>query len=116
LSNCGRLQGATLVTEATDVIAVLEPILGRGLDVPAQEPYPEVPLEADPAEDERTRITDLLADAGLDRRSGAAVADKPGDRAHSAPGTRNRRQARAARRRAWCRCYKMRYESYRIAE
>ena len=27
-------QGATLVTEAADVIAVLEPILGRGFDVP----------------------------------------------------------------------------------
>jgi DNA processing protein len=31
-------QGATLVTEAADVIAVLEPILGRGLDLPAEEP------------------------------------------------------------------------------
>ena len=28
-------QGATLVTEAADVIAALEPILGRGLDFPA---------------------------------------------------------------------------------
>ncbi len=32
-------QGATLVTEAADVIAVLEPILGRGLEPPpAEEP------------------------------------------------------------------------------
>ena len=53
-------QGATLVTEAADVIAVLEPILGRGLDVRAQEPEREAPLEADPAEDERTRIIGLL--------------------------------------------------------
>ena len=35
-------QGATLVTEAADVIAVIEPILGRGFDVPsAQEPSQE---------------------------------------------------------------------------
>jgi DNA processing protein len=53
-------QGAMLVTEAADVIAVLEPILGRGLDVRAQEPEREAPLEADPAEDERTRIIGLL--------------------------------------------------------
>ena len=38
-------QGATLVTEAADVIAVLEPILGRGLEPPPQEPEPE-PLDA----------------------------------------------------------------------
>ncbi len=56
-------QGATLVTEAADVIAVLEPILGRGLDLPpAQEPTPEVagPLDSEPAEDERSRIIALL--------------------------------------------------------
>jgi DNA processing protein len=55
-------QGATLVTEAADVIAVLEPILGRGFDVPAQEPEPDTtgPLDIEPGEDERTRITGLL--------------------------------------------------------
>jgi DNA processing protein len=55
-------QGATLVTEAADVIAVLEPILGRGFDVPAQEPEPDTPgpLDVEPGEDERTRITGLL--------------------------------------------------------
>jgi len=55
-------QGATLVTEAVDVIAVLEPILGRGFDLPAQEPTPDVPgpLDVEPGEAERARITGLL--------------------------------------------------------
>ena len=33
-------QGATLVTEAADVIAVLQPILGQPIDLPAEEPEP----------------------------------------------------------------------------
>jgi DNA processing protein len=44
------------------VIAALEPILGRGFDVPAQEPTPDVPgpLDAEPGDDQRTRIIALL--------------------------------------------------------
>ena len=59
-------QGATLVTEAADVIAVIEPILGCGLDLPAQklEQAPAhdapLPLDSEPAEDERSRIVALL--------------------------------------------------------
>jgi DNA processing protein len=56
-------QGATLVTEAADVIAVLEPILGRGLELPpAREPAQEElgPPEHEPADDERSRIIALL--------------------------------------------------------
>ena len=55
-------QGATLVTEAADVIAVLEPILGRGFDVLAQEPEADslCPLDVEPGEDERARIVGLL--------------------------------------------------------
>jgi DNA processing protein len=55
-------QGATLVTEAADVIATLEPILGRGIDLPAQEPEwePPGPHDAEPAEDDRARIVSLL--------------------------------------------------------
>ena len=33
-------QGATLVTEAADVVAVLRPILGQPLDLPVEEPEP----------------------------------------------------------------------------
>ena len=95
-------QGATLVTEAADVIAVLEPILGRGFDVPAQEPDARRPRAAR----RRTRRgrarphhRPARADAGVDRRSGAAVAHLAGDRAHGAAGTRDRRTAGASRRR-----------------
>jgi DNA processing protein len=54
-------QGATMVTEAADVIAVLEPILGRGGGLPAQEDS-EAPdaFGAEPADDERARIVSLL--------------------------------------------------------
>ncbi len=56
-------QGATLVTEAADVIAALEPILGRGLEPPpAQEPAQDTPgpPDSEPGEDERSRIIALL--------------------------------------------------------
>jgi DNA processing protein len=53
-------QGATLVTEAADVIAALEPILGRPPDLPAQEPEWETPHDAEPAEDDRARIVSLM--------------------------------------------------------
>ncbi|MDI1342880.1 MAG: DNA-processing protein DprA, partial [Pseudolabrys sp.] len=54
-------QGATLMTEAADVIAALEPILGRGFDLPVEEPD-EIPLALDtePGDDERSRIVSLL--------------------------------------------------------
>ena len=54
-------QGATLVTEAADVIAVLEPILGRPVDIPpAQEPAHDGPMDIEPGNDERSRIVSLL--------------------------------------------------------
>jgi len=49
--------------EDANVIAVLEPIPGRGLEPPpAQEPAQETPgpLDSGPAEDERSRIIALL--------------------------------------------------------
>ncbi|MGA9193770.1 MAG: DNA-processing protein DprA [Pseudolabrys sp.] len=59
-------QGATPVTEAGDVIAAIEPILGRGFNLPsAQEPSQE-PLglaEAEPDADERSRLIALLGPA-----------------------------------------------------
>jgi DNA processing protein len=54
-------QGATLVTEADDVIAVLRPILGQSIEIPpVKEPegMPHAPHE--PGDDERLRITELL--------------------------------------------------------
>jgi DNA processing protein len=52
-------QGATLVTEAADVVATLQPIIGRSLDLPAEEP--ETPAAGgEPGGDERGRIVGLL--------------------------------------------------------
>jgi len=56
-------QGATLVTEASDVIAMLAPILGRALELPAREPEPASPLTAEPGDEERARIIALLGPA-----------------------------------------------------
>jgi DNA processing protein len=59
-------QGATLVTEAEDVLAVLRPILGQPLDRSMQEPDADLepiapsPPAAEPGADERGRIVDLL--------------------------------------------------------
>ncbi|AXK83850.1 DNA-protecting protein DprA [Pseudolabrys taiwanensis] len=54
-------QGAILITEAADVLSVIEPILGRGFDLPAQEPEREPPLHnTEPGDDERNRIVALL--------------------------------------------------------
>jgi len=54
-------QGATPVTEAADIVAVLQPIMG--LELPAREPEPkDDPIrDAEPASDERARIVGLLS-------------------------------------------------------
>ena len=55
-------QGATPVTEAADIIAVLQPIMG--LELPAREPEEAEtgPVgNVEPAADERTRIVALLS-------------------------------------------------------
>lgn len=73
-------QGATLVTDAADVIGVLEPILGRPTERTAEEPEREDrSLGAEPADDDRNRITSLLGPApvaidDLVRLSGASPA------------------------------------------
>ena len=73
-------QGATLVTSAADVIALLEPILGRAVaPLPAREPDLFAPPDGEPADDERARIVSLLgpAPAAIDdlvRLSGAKAA------------------------------------------
>ena len=62
-------QGATLVTEAADVLAVVEPILGQLREPPASEPDDdEGILSGEPHADARTRVVELLGPApvGLD--------------------------------------------------
>jgi DNA processing protein len=58
-------QGAIPVTEAADVIAVLEPILGRSPHLPIREPVAEPPLPpaTGPDDDERARVLALLGPA-----------------------------------------------------
>ncbi len=82
--------GATLVTEAADVISVLVPIVGRGhrpagAGAGARSARPSWRR----AWRRRTRshLWSAGADAGRDRRSGAAVANLAGGRAHGAIGT-----------------------------
>jgi DNA processing protein len=53
-------QGAILVTEAADVVAVLRPILGAPLDLPVEEPEPTPPSPPAIEPDERARIVALL--------------------------------------------------------
>jgi DNA processing protein len=53
-------QGATIVTEADDVISALRPILGHPADLPAEEPEPSDAPSNDPAPNERSSIVDLL--------------------------------------------------------
>ncbi|MGH6717114.1 MAG: DNA-processing protein DprA, partial [Bradyrhizobium sp.] len=52
-------QGATLVTEAADIIQAVEPIMERPIILPANEPDGE-PLESDPQGTDRAHIVDLL--------------------------------------------------------
>jgi DNA processing protein len=63
-SNSLLKQGATLVTEAEDVIAVLRPILGQPLERSMEEPEPTPiappPPAAEPGTEERGRIVELL--------------------------------------------------------
>ena len=70
-------QGATPVTEAADIITVLQPIMG--LELPAREPDEE---EMEPHAEHRTRAGRANADRGavephpgFDRRSDPAVAE-----------------------------------------
>ena len=56
-------QGAIPVTEAADVIAVIEPILGRAPELPSVQEPPQEPLaptDSEPGADERARLISLL--------------------------------------------------------
>jgi DNA processing protein len=70
-------QGATLVTIASDIIQVLQPIIGQ--PVALEEPEPEPPLEEEPSPDLTDRIAGLLGPVPVDiddlvRLSGAPPA------------------------------------------
>jgi DNA processing protein len=73
-------QGATLVTETSDVLAALNPILGRTIALPASEPgHDPGEAAAEPAMDERRRIIALLGPTPVEideliRQSGARPA------------------------------------------
>jgi DNA processing protein len=56
-------QGATLITEAADVLAAIGPILGEKADLPMEEPEPISPETSEPDSDERARIVALLGPA-----------------------------------------------------
>jgi DNA processing protein len=69
-------QGATLITEAADVISAVEPIMERPIEL--REPEGD-PLDFDPDASERARIVDLLGPApvsldDLIRMAGASPA------------------------------------------
>ena len=53
-------QGATLITEAADVLSVIRPILGQNIEQSVEEPDRGPPRLTEPASDERTRIVGLL--------------------------------------------------------
>ena len=94
-------QGATPVTEAADIIAVLRPIMG--LELPAREPEEE---EMDSRGQHRAGAgranSDRGAvkpDCGLDRRFDPTIAEFAPHRADGAVGVGDRRTAGTARRR-----------------
>jgi DNA processing protein len=71
-------QGATLVTEAADILAVIEPILARPSQQPMEEPD-HTPAPEEPQTDERTRVIGLLGPSpvtldDLIRLSGSSAA------------------------------------------
>jgi DNA processing protein len=89
-------QGATLVTEAADVIDVLRPILGQpAAPASAEEPEGAPPPAGEPGTGERARIVSLLGPTPV-----SAVGQLAGDRAHRPARARPRRAARAPWRRA----------------
>ena len=93
-------QGATLVTEAADVINAVEPIMERPVVLEAREDDDE-PLDFDTDASERARIVDSArAEPGQPRRSDPDVGPLARDRAHGAARARTRRPAGAPRRRA----------------
>ena len=100
-------QGATLVTEAADVIAVLRPILGQPVELPAEEPdgRPRRRRAPNPDADERARIVGLLGPTpvGIDdlvRLSGSS----PRESCAPCCSSSNLPDGWSATAAGWCRC------------
>ena len=94
-------QGATLVTEAADVLTVIRPILGQthrtaGTGTGRH----RRPAPPSPASTSARASSACLGPRRYHRRPGPAVAFLARDRAHGAAGTRARRPPGASRRRA----------------
>src|SRR5271166_5315641 len=53
-------QGATMVTQTSDVITVLRPILGETVELPVEEPEQAYAPQTEPSAGERSRIVSLL--------------------------------------------------------
>jgi len=69
-------QGATLVTEASDVIQAVAPIMERPIMLPLREDHDD-PLEPDPGASERARITGLLGPSPISIDDLIRMADAP---------------------------------------
>jgi DNA processing protein len=72
-------QGATLTTEASDIINMVQPIMDRPVELPTREPDEELPEAYEPDPGDRARIVGLLGPSpiGLDdliRMSGTSPA------------------------------------------
>jgi DNA processing protein len=71
-------QGATLVTQASDVLGVLTPILGRATDLGEDDvTMDEVAGEGDPEADQRARIVGLLGPTPVGIDDLVRLADAP---------------------------------------
>src|SRR5262245_30052710 len=93
-------QGATLVTDAADVSAVLRPILGKPVELRAEEPEAPSGPGAEPDAGERARIVGLLGPTPVPiDDSRAAVRKFARDRARGFARTRAGGAAGAPRRR-----------------
>ena len=92
-------QGATLVTEAADIINAVAPIMERPLMHPMQRARQRAVRERSARPRPRPDHRPARPHADLDRRSRADVRRLARDRAHGAAGARARRPARTPRRR-----------------
>ncbi|WP_425904902.1 DNA-processing protein DprA [Nitrobacter sp. TKz-YC02] len=70
-------QGATLITEASDVINAVRPIMRRPVDLPAEEPEHGSTWTEEPAASDRARIVALLGPAPIGLDDLIRMADAP---------------------------------------